>query len=313
MAGPEGFPADSVPERERYLRAFEHIQARNLAVICSTLRRTDSRETPEALLFLSGFPLPAQNGAVVYGRPGDLEGLVGRTRSFIRGRTPWSLCLEQAVWEAEKGRLGSWGFKLSRAEPLMMRSASTLPETPVPEGLALVEARRPEELASFYAAMARGSGISPGFLYRFFRPESLAASLREGSSRFHTGLLEGRPVATAISTVEGEDALITSVATLPRFRRRGLGTAVTWAALRSARERGAQRVFLLASKMGEPVYRRMGFEVVDLTHIVAAPEQPRLLLLRAIPWALVVLTWFALVGHRYRDWPTVNGTPDRRC
>ncbi len=309
MTGTEAGPAAPAPERDRFLRAFEHIQARNLAATCATLRGAEARETPESLLFLSGFPLPAQNGAVVYGRPSDLEGLVGRTRSFLRNRAPWSLYLERAVWESEKGRLSSWGFKLSRSEPLMMWNSPTLPETPLPEGLGLVEAKSPEELASFYAVMARGSGISPGFLYRFFRPESLAAALREGSSRFHAGLLEGRPVATSISTVDGEDALITSVATLPGFRRRGLGTALTWAAVRSARERGADRVFLLASKMGEPVYRKMGFEAVDLTYIVAAPEQPRLLLLRVIPWALAVLTWFALVGHRYRDWPTTKALP----
>jgi ribosomal protein S18 acetylase RimI-like enzyme len=243
----------------------------------------------------------------VYGRPEPLDPVIDQARAFVRGRAPWSLFLEQSVWESRRSRLESLGFRLERSEPLMMRDTSPVPELPPPPGLTLLEATRPEDLACFFVAMGRGSGIAPGFLYRFLRPGSLLASLHVGSQRYHVGLLEGRVVATSTSTVQGEEALITSVATLPRFRRRGFGAALTWAAVRSARERGARRVFLLASPMGEPVYRKMGFEIVDRTHIVAAPDRPPLLMWRVVPWAIAVLAWFALVGHRWNRWPIDEG------
>jgi GNAT superfamily N-acetyltransferase len=54
-------------------------------------------------------------------------------------------------------------------------------------------------------------------------------------------------------------ALITWVATLPEFRRRGLGGLVTAAAANRGFEMGCPAVVLQASPMGLPVYRRLGF------------------------------------------------------
>jgi predicted acetyltransferase len=50
------------------------------------------------------------------------------------------------------------------------------------------------------------------------------------------------------------------VATLDRFRRRGLGMALTWTALEEGRRAGMATGVLQASEEGQPVYERLGFE-----------------------------------------------------
>jgi predicted acetyltransferase len=53
-----------------------------------------------------------------------------------------------------------------------------------------------------------------------------------------------------------------AVGTSTVARRRGIATAMTWAAVQAGREWGCAAATLQASEMGEPVYRAMGFETV---------------------------------------------------
>jgi len=50
------------------------------------------------------------------------------------------------------------------------------------------------------------------------------------------------------------------VGTVPEFRGKGYGSAVTLAAMDWAREMGEELAILHATEMGKPVYRRLGFE-----------------------------------------------------
>jgi GNAT superfamily N-acetyltransferase len=66
--------------------------------------------------------------------------------------------------------------------------------------------------------------------------------------------------ATAGVAVFGHDARIFFVSTDPAWRGRGIGTAMTAAALLCARERGASRAGLDASPAGRAIYAWLGFE-----------------------------------------------------
>ena len=78
------------------------------------------------------------------------------------------------------------------------------------------------------------------------------------------------PVATATAMGTGDVSYIAWVGTAQRAMRRGLGDAVTRAATTSGLELGPDVTALLASPMGAPVYRRMGFvEVGRLTSRMA--------------------------------------------
>ena len=84
----------------------------------------------------------------------------------------------------------------------------------------------------------------------------------QGDVDFFLGRLEGRPAATATLVRTGDVAGIYAVATVEEARRRGLGAAVTRAAVSRAREWGSRAVILQASPMGLHIYEAIGFRTV---------------------------------------------------
>jgi GNAT superfamily N-acetyltransferase len=128
-----------------------------------------------------------------------------------------------------------------------------------PPGLAVSEVLAPADLRAWVATLAQGFGEGPPEAE--WVGEVYSRLGYGGSSCWHhyLGWLDGRPVATATSFCTGAVAGIYFVFTLPAARRRGIGAAITAAALEDARDRGARLGVLGASPMGESVYRRMGF------------------------------------------------------
>ncbi|MCG8591293.1 MAG: GNAT family N-acetyltransferase, partial [Proteobacteria bacterium] len=76
------------------------------------------------------------------------------------------------------------------------------------------------------------------------------------------GRIDGAPACTSMLIQTGTVAGIYWVATHERFRGRGLGAAMTAAAAEAGLPYGAELASLQASRMGRPVYQRMGFETV---------------------------------------------------
>ena len=94
-----------------------------------------------------------------------------------------------------------------------------------------------------------------------------ARLMRELSVRFFAAVTdEGACVGTAGSRVVDSSALVAAVATIPSYRRRGLGTAMTCRALLAARTDGAVDGYLDATPAGAGIYRRLGF--TDLGPII---------------------------------------------
>jgi GNAT superfamily N-acetyltransferase len=78
--------------------------------------------------------------------------------------------------------------------------------------------------------------------------------------RIYTASLEGRPAATVAARDAGGDCSIWSVATAPEARGRGLSTALMRRALWDAAGRSCGTSTLQATKLGRPVYERVGYE-----------------------------------------------------
>ena len=102
------------------------------------------------------------------------------------------------------------------------------------------------------------SGLSVELAHRLISP-SFAA---DPDVRLFVGRLDGKPVGTSIA-IRGRDASgVYNVGTLPIARRRGVGSAVTWAAVEAGRTWGYDTIALQSSVMGLAMYSAMGFRTV---------------------------------------------------
>jgi GNAT superfamily N-acetyltransferase len=132
-------------------------------------------------------------------------------------------------------------------------------DVPVPAGLKIVEVKDLKTLKTWCHITSVGFSIpeaaEPGLVDWFTTDIQLKQPLK-----FYLGLLQGKPVATSMYFLAEGVAGIYFVATVPEVRNRGIGFAVTRRPLQEARKKGYRVGILQASKMGEPVYRRMGFK-----------------------------------------------------
>ena len=96
--------------------------------------------------------------------------------------------------------------------------------------------------------------------------------VRQGLTVWAAAWVDGRPVAGGMHQPVGSVTEVVGVATLPAFRRRGLGAAVTARLVEDARAGGAETVFLTAGDEEiARVYARLGFVRVGTSCIAAAP------------------------------------------
>ena len=90
----------------------------------------------------------------------------------------------------------------------------------------------------------------------------LEALLESDEFVFLLGLYKKRPVSTAMIFFDGYIAGIKLVTTRPSYRQKGFGRACMLFSMRKARERGYNTAGLFASKMGENIYRELGFRQI---------------------------------------------------
>lgn len=74
--------------------------------------------------------------------------------------------------------------------------------------------------------------------------------------------LDGRPVGVSQLFLGRQAAGLYCVAVLPAFQRRGIGSALTLRPLRYAQTRGYTIAVLGPSPQGQPMYQRLGFELL---------------------------------------------------
>jgi GNAT superfamily N-acetyltransferase len=130
---------------------------------------------------------------------------------------------------------------------------------PMPKGLEIIEVMDDKALKAWCRIVCVAFGAPPEGAAAMMKLVKRERKYKQ-PIKLYLGLLDGKPATTSGYFLGEGVAGIYFVATLPEARNKGLGFAVTQAALKDGRALGYRVGILQASKMGEPVYKRMGFK-----------------------------------------------------
>lgn len=128
----------------------------------------------------------------------------------------------------------------------------------VPEGLSIEFATDMSALETNLRICCEGFEMPADVLEMFATHQMLASD----DLWFITGSVASRPVVTSVGMRVGEIVGVYNVATLPKYRGKGFGAALTMLAAVEGVKRGCTVASLQSSEMGYSVYERLGFERV---------------------------------------------------
>jgi GNAT superfamily N-acetyltransferase len=132
-----------------------------------------------------------------------------------------------------------------------------------PAGFRIIEVEDDDSLKTWCRRSGTGFGIPEHAIPSIFEYFTMDIKLKQ-PLKFYLGLLDGKPVATSMYYLAKGVAGIYFVATLAEARNKGIGFAITQKPLLEARKMGYRVGILQASKMGKPVYLRLGFKEYSL-------------------------------------------------
>jgi ribosomal protein S18 acetylase RimI-like enzyme len=159
-------------------------------------------------------------------------------------------------------RLRQRGLVADDAWPGMALLVAELVSPPAMPDLEIRPVTTDDDLAIYagiFAPLLSPSPAFTGFFLRAARRIGFGAGVPE---EHFLGYLDGEPVATVSLVTAGGVAGIYNVATIEAARGRGVGAAMTAAAIRHGADRGFTIATLQASTMGRGVYERLGFRFV---------------------------------------------------
>jgi ribosomal protein S18 acetylase RimI-like enzyme len=236
---------------------------REQAVSWTRLRGGRVLDQGDLTVFVSGAPVRYANG-VVGARlaPEDADRRIEEALAELRAAgVPASWSVGPSSEPADLGeRLVRHGFEFEESMPWMAADLLQLElDAAPPDGLVVREVTDAETHDAWLHAMEMGfgmGGVEAGLL-----DEVAERARAEPDPRWlrFAGRYHGRIAASSGLVLEGGVAAIYNVTTLRAYRRRGIGTAMTRAALRRGRELGYRVAVLGTSDAGRGVYERMGF------------------------------------------------------
>ncbi|WP_308011781.1 GNAT family N-acetyltransferase [Actinacidiphila acidipaludis] len=218
-----------------------------------------AQERGEGLVdhFRSGLAQPQFNGVVRLTSLDGIERAVAAARTRLAG-VPWWWWVGPDSPRGTAAALAEQGASARGVLPLMVRPLHhDLGCARQPAGLRIEVAESRAQLTELVRTYSASMGVDPGLERELVRIEE------ERADNAHivrlAAVLDGRTVGTTVVVAAHEVAGIFLVHVAADRRRRGIGGALTAAALRAGRERGMPLAALAASRAGEPLYRRFGF------------------------------------------------------
>lgn len=219
-------------------------------------------------IYRTDIPHSLMNG-VMRIRGLSLDAAIAEAMDRLTGCT-WAWWVSDDSDPGTAERLLERGAREIGAMPIMAIDTATVGEQPALEGLHIERAVDRSAVAAYVDAYAEPLGFPASSRDAMVELE-LACSPAASHRIRLAGLVDGRTVATTTLSLATEVAGVYVVATEEAHRGRGIATALTLEALRLAREAGHRIATLQASGLGEPIYRRIGFETVGRYRLFELP------------------------------------------
>jgi ribosomal protein S18 acetylase RimI-like enzyme len=156
-------------------------------------------------------------------------------------------------------RLAARGFRHDYDMPWMACGLDGFAAIPARTPLQIQRVDGQEAQARCMEAMRVGFGMDDAELHAMVRLGDAVGFDPDAPLQRFVGLVRGRPVASSGLMLGGGVAGIYSVSTAPKLRGRGIGAAMTSAAMLRARELGYLVAMLGSAAKAVPLYRRIGF------------------------------------------------------
>ena len=224
------------------------------------------REVGGVFAFATGLPLSLFNGCVIV-EPATAKELE-MAMDWISGRG-----LPYGTWIDETLAPGLATVPLARGlqrdpEPYPGMVLHPPPQPPQSAVGVTIAAVNESGLGGYHQVCVEG-GLPVELVRRLFSP-SFAA---DPEVQLFIGRLDGRPVGTSVAIRSGNVSGVYAVGTLPEARRRGVGSALTWAAVAAGQAWGCDTIVLQASPMGFSMYAAMGFRTIVTYATFTRPPQ----------------------------------------
>jgi len=215
---------------------------------------------PDVFWSCSGVPVAAAN-AILGGRFADEDDGVENVLSHFDG---FPVDWEVAPVDVTPGLCAALmrrGYAQIDLRPAMLRSLADAPVLRDVQGCMISQVRGADDMADMALVMSEAflmQDSGSGWLrYHRAMGEPLPPPYVQLVAR-----VGGEPVAAAAMMPHAGVAGIYAVGVRTAWRARGLGAAITLAALDEGRRRGCHTAMLQATPAGLPVYQKLGFRVV---------------------------------------------------
>lgn len=214
-----------------------------------------AREREGVFAFRTGLPIALFNGCIVH-RPSSVDD-VRDALDWLGPDLPYEWWIREEMLEGFAGLVDDLGLDSHEwLTPQMVLAPSAAIPDPGP-GVSTRVVADEATYAEFIGVFAAGGGTDE--VSRRVFPRTFVA---DPGVVCITAMLDGRAVGTSVAIRTGDVAGVYAVGTLRDARRRGVGTAATWAAVSAGRAWGCETVVLQSSAMGYAVYEAMGFRTV---------------------------------------------------
>jgi hypothetical protein len=238
------------------LRACDVNYWLSMAAFLGTSVHGEVVESRDLFITNCGFPETEFNRAFLKAPDGDLVAAFERAEAYFRrAGLPFSFTVRSDREGECAEALRAAGYERQSEMPGMVLAPIRDESRPV-SGLEIREVTTGDDLIRFQETALEGFGFPKQAGHLFITDQFRG---RPGV-KLYLGLLDGEPACTSSMVPTPGVAGIYWVSTIEAHRKRGLGEAVTWAAVRGGIEHGSPVASLQASEMGAPVYARMGFD-----------------------------------------------------